>query len=133
MTLRGLVSSLRSQLKAAVDPEFKAGVRKFFREPVDPWGVRSPAVHRIARDIYREIKHWPKAQRDRFMTELWKSGKLEEGAIVCHVYRRFSQKRSATMSSKRSTSGWNATSTTGRIAMASRVGCWPAQSETGRG
>ncbi|MBZ5607227.1 MAG: DNA alkylation repair protein [Acidobacteriia bacterium] len=89
MTPRELAQSTRRQLKAAADPEFAAGVRGFFREPVDPWGVRSPTVHRIASHVYREIKPWPKPQRYRFMEALWKSGKLEEGVIVCHVYRRF--------------------------------------------
>ncbi len=58
---------------------------------MDPHGVRSSTVHRIARGVYREIKPWPKAQRERFLTELWKSGKLEEGVIACHAYRRFAK------------------------------------------
>jgi 3-methyladenine DNA glycosylase AlkD len=89
MTSRELIGSVRDQLRDSAQPEFAAGVRRFFREPVDPWGVRSPAVHRMASEIYRKIKRWPKPERDRFMVELWESGKLEEGAIVCHVYRRF--------------------------------------------
>ena len=40
---------------------------------------------------YREVKLWPVAERDRFVTELWKSGMLEEGGIVCHLYRRFAK------------------------------------------
>jgi 3-methyladenine DNA glycosylase AlkD len=35
------------------------------------------------------VKQWPVAERDRFVTELWKSGMLEEGVLVAHIYRRF--------------------------------------------
>jgi len=41
--------------------------------------------------VYREIERWPKADRDHLMTALWESGKLEEGVMVAHVYRRFSK------------------------------------------
>lgn len=91
MTPQQLIASLRRQLKAASEPDFAAGVRNFFREPVDPYGVRSQKLHGISRAVYRELKPWPKPQRDAFMTALWESGKLEEGVIVCHVYRRFSK------------------------------------------
>jgi 3-methyladenine DNA glycosylase AlkD len=86
-----LLKAVRQQLREAAEPEFAAGVRNFFREPVDPHGVRSPKLHEIASAMYREVKGWPKAERDRSMLALWESGKLEEGAIVCHVYRRFAK------------------------------------------
>ena len=84
-----LLHAVRRQLRDAAEPEFAAGVRKFFREAVDPYGVRSDKLHAIANAVYPEVKLWPKPERDRMMLALWKSGKLEEGVIVCHVYRRF--------------------------------------------
>src|SRR5579863_6719589 len=86
-----LLKSLRRQLREAAEPDFAAGVRNFFREPVDPYGVRSHKLHRITSALYREVKRRPKADRDQFMVSLWESGKLEEGVIACHVYRRFSK------------------------------------------
>ena len=86
-----LLKSIRQQLRESAEPDFAAGVRHFFREPVDPYGVRSAKLHRISASLYREIKRWPKAERDQFMLALWESGKLEEGVIVSHVYRRFSK------------------------------------------
>lgn len=38
-----------------------------------------------------QVKQWPVAHRDRFVTELWKSGMLEEGVLVSHLYRRFAK------------------------------------------
>jgi 3-methyladenine DNA glycosylase AlkD len=86
-----LLNEVRRQLREAAEPDFAAGVRNFFREPVDPYGVRSRKLQTIESAVYREIKRWPKAARDRLMVELWESGKLEEGVIVSHVYRRFSK------------------------------------------
>lgn len=86
-----LLKSTRAQLKAMADPEFEAGLRWFFKEPVNPYGVRTPKLRELARIAYGEVKRWPVAQRDRFVTELWKSGMLEEGGIVCHLYRRFAK------------------------------------------
>jgi 3-methyladenine DNA glycosylase AlkD len=76
-----LLKSTRARLTAAADPEFAAGSRGFFKEPVKPYGVRTPEVREFARLAYRELKQWPVPERDRFVTELWKSGMLEEGAL----------------------------------------------------
>jgi 3-methyladenine DNA glycosylase AlkD len=86
-----LLKSTRARLKAAADPEFEAGLRRFFKEPVKPYGVRTPLLRELARLAYAQVKLWPVSDRDRFVTELWKSGMLEEGAIVCHLYRRFAK------------------------------------------
>ena len=86
-----LLKSVRQQLRNAAEPEFAAGVRNFFREPVEPYGVRGGKLLTIKAAVYREVKHWPKTERDRLMVALWESGKLEEGIIVCHVCRRFAK------------------------------------------
>jgi 3-methyladenine DNA glycosylase AlkD len=91
MTAAALLKDMRAQLKAAADPEFEAGLRWFFKEPVMPCGVRTPLLRQMARMAYAQVKQWPVPDRDRFVTELWKSGMLEEGAIVCHLYRRFAK------------------------------------------
>ena len=86
-----LLKSTRAGLKAAADPKFEAGLRWFFKEPVNPYGVRTPQLQELARLAYGQVKQWPVAQRDRFVTELWKSGMLEEGVLVAHIYRRFAK------------------------------------------
>lgn len=86
-----LVARLREKLSAAADPNFRAGQRRFFQHEVDTWGVRSPEVHALAREVYREVKTWPVSRRNALLTELLKSRKVEEGAMVCYVYRRFAR------------------------------------------
>lgn len=51
--------------------------------------IAAPAIHKMSLDVYREIKNWPIADRDRFCTELFASGMHAQGALVCYVYRRF--------------------------------------------
>lgn len=89
MTVDQLLADVRSFLLAHVDEKFRRGEINFFREPIDPYGVRSPEVKTIASRAYHEVKHWPELQRNRFAAELWKSGKLEECGIAIYVYRRF--------------------------------------------
>jgi hypothetical protein len=86
-----LVKSTRARLKAWADPKFEAAARWFFKEPVKPYGVRTPQVRELARLAYGDVKLWPVRERDRFVTELWKSGMLEEGVLVSHLYRRFAK------------------------------------------
>ena len=47
-----LLKTVRAKLKAAADPEFEAGLRWFFKEPVKPYGVRTPQVRELARLAY---------------------------------------------------------------------------------
>jgi 3-methyladenine DNA glycosylase AlkD len=91
MRVPELLQATRTRLREAARREVAQGMRQFFREPVEVYGVTAPQVREIARLAYREIKPWPTAQRDLFMAELWKSGKMEEGGLVCYVYRRFAK------------------------------------------
>jgi 3-methyladenine DNA glycosylase AlkD len=85
------IDSVRERLRAAVDPKFGEGQRRFFQHEVDTYGVRGPELKAIAHDISREAKTWPLAERNKLCAELWESGKLEEGALACYVYRRFAK------------------------------------------
>lgn len=53
--------------------------------------TRAPAVKALAPGIYRAVKTQPIAARNRFCTELWKSGRWQEWALACYVYRRFAR------------------------------------------
>jgi len=88
-----LLNEVRAQLRSLADHRVRISQDRFFtaEQRPDSYGVASPDVKRIAREIYRRIKPWPTADRDRFCTALWESGKNEEGSLVCYVYRRFAK------------------------------------------
>jgi 3-methyladenine DNA glycosylase AlkD len=90
MTVETLLAEIRSCLASRVDPVYREGASRFFQHEVQLHGVRQKDLVPIERLVYREVKLWPLGQRNRLCDELWKAGMLEEGAIVCHVYRRFS-------------------------------------------
>jgi 3-methyladenine DNA glycosylase AlkD len=80
---------IRAELSRRVDVEYREGCRRFFKETVDPWGVRSADLKEIEAATYRGLKQLDREVRYRLFEELWRSGKLEEGAMVCHLGRRF--------------------------------------------
>jgi 3-methyladenine DNA glycosylase AlkD len=80
---------VRERLNAAVDPKFRKGQFAFFKEEIETYGVRRRALDPIIRELFQHIREWPAPRREQLYAELWKSGKLEEGVIVCHGARRF--------------------------------------------
>jgi len=88
-----LLAECRSRLAAAVDPVYQEGASRFFQwtdgQTANIQGIRAAQVKKIEQFVYREVKGWPVAQRNRLCNELWKSGVMEEGALVCYLYRRF--------------------------------------------
>ncbi len=80
---------IRARLQAVSSKNRIDGARRFFKEPVDPRGVAAPDAKRIAAEVYREIKLWPVARRNKLCTGLWKGGKLEDGPTATYIYRRF--------------------------------------------
>jgi 3-methyladenine DNA glycosylase AlkD len=53
--------------------------------------TRAPDVHALAPAVYKALKAEPAAVRNRFCTELWRSGRWQEWALACYVYRRFAR------------------------------------------
>src|SRR5207253_8862096 len=89
MTSPGLLASINRHLTASAEPQVAKNLRWFFKETVDPYGVRGARIREIAASVHREIKKWPAKERDSLCDDLWKTGKLESGILVCHVYRLF--------------------------------------------
>lgn len=80
-----------ARLEAAADPLWAEGQRRFFKHEVDTRGVRQAALAPVIRDTFREVKRWSVRDRNALMKRLWETGKLEDGVLVCHVYRRFAK------------------------------------------
>jgi 3-methyladenine DNA glycosylase AlkD len=88
-----VLAEVRAELRRLASQRVRDSIDRFFTpdQPVVSYGVSSPDVKRIAQSVYRQVKPWPAAERDGFCTALWESGKNEEGALVCYVYRRFAR------------------------------------------
>lgn len=86
-----LFGEIVSRLESSADPEWAKGQRAFFRHEISTRGVRMAALTPVIRDVARRIKPWPVSARNALMKLLWETGQLEDGALVCHVYRRFAR------------------------------------------
>jgi len=70
---RELVAAIKREFKAAADPKYRESVQRFFKEPVDVYGVRTADARRISQKYFKQVKHLPK--REIFeMCELLHSG-----------------------------------------------------------
>lgn len=86
-----LLKEIRARFRSLANERVRISQDRFFtpEQRPDSYGVASPAVKKVAQDVYRQIKPWTPAERDRLCTALWESGRNEEGNLVCYVYRRF--------------------------------------------
>jgi 3-methyladenine DNA glycosylase AlkD len=88
-----LLAEIREELRRLGNDRVRDSIDRFFTpdQRVDSYGVASPDLKRIAQGVYRKVKPWSAAERDRLCTGLWQGGTNEEGALVCYVYRRFAK------------------------------------------
>ncbi len=91
MTPPGMASQIRRFFRERGDTQFAAGQRRFFGPEVKTFGVRGDAVKELARQVHAEVKRWPEEQRRELMERLWQMGRLESGALACHIERRFAR------------------------------------------
>jgi len=77
-----MIEKIRKELKKRIDEKYRKGEKRFFREEIKPYGVRSAEVKKIADKYWREIKNWEKEKVWQICEELWQSGWFEEGGIA---------------------------------------------------
>jgi 3-methyladenine DNA glycosylase AlkD len=90
--VKELLAEIQAEFDRVADPSTADSAQRFFKDqPIESRGLTAPEIQRIARDVFPRIKKLPLADRDRLCTALWESGKFEDGALVCYVYRRFAK------------------------------------------
>ncbi len=78
----GLIAGIRKSLKAGGDAKTRAAAQTFSKEKLMVYGVKTPAVRKIAQETYREIAGLKKKVIFDLCEELLKSGYLEEAVIA---------------------------------------------------
>lgn len=89
MRTEDMMKQIDAYLRARANVEFGEGQQRFFHGQVETYGVRAAQVQQLVQVVAQEVRGWPVAERDELMEMLWQTGKLEPGAVACHVYRRF--------------------------------------------
>lgn len=60
------------------------GFRRFFKEPVELYGVKIPLVSKISASVYKKLIHTDKESVFSVCEELFRSGMMEESFIACN-------------------------------------------------
>ena len=78
-----VIESVRKQLLENVDEKTKESGKRFFKEEIQLYGVKTATVTKIGREAFKLIKERSKNEILNLCEELWQSGMMEESFIAC--------------------------------------------------
>lgn len=78
-----VIRRLRVELAERADPSLALSGKRFFKEPVTCYGVKTATVREMSRRYFREIREHPRSTILALCGILWQSGYLEESFIAC--------------------------------------------------
>jgi 3-methyladenine DNA glycosylase AlkD len=77
-----VISRIRQELTAQADPEIQKTSRRFFKETITCYGMKTASVIAIAKKYWKEVKDRPKIEIFSLCEELYQSEYMEESFIV---------------------------------------------------
>jgi len=77
-----VIARIREDLKNQADPEIRRTTRRFFKEEVSCYGIKTAAVVMIAKTYWKEVRARNKQEIFGLCEELYRSGMMEEAFIV---------------------------------------------------
>jgi 3-methyladenine DNA glycosylase AlkD len=83
------IQQIRLDLKANVDQHTKETAKRYFKEAIKVYGVKTAAVGKIAKKHWLQVKTLPKQAIFEACEELYKSGYIEEAFIVSDWMPRY--------------------------------------------
>jgi 3-methyladenine DNA glycosylase AlkD len=82
--MNSIIHKLRRELKQNSDLKTKESAKRFFKEEVKTYGVKTAVVGKIGKQFFNEIKDRDKKEIFDICEQLWISGYLEETYIACN-------------------------------------------------
>lgn len=79
-----VITGIRQKLTELSDEEVRKSGEHFFKENVKLYGIRNAVVHKLSKELFRELDDKSKKRVFGFCEELWKSGYIEESFIACN-------------------------------------------------
>jgi len=79
-----VIRQIRRDLNEMADPGIQKSAKRFFKEEIRCYGIKTAAVVALAKKYYKEIKDRDKQEIFSLCEELYKSGYMEESFIVSH-------------------------------------------------
>jgi len=80
--MKKIILEIRRELKQNIDPVYREGGIRFFKEKIKTYGVRVPIARKISRKYFTQIKELDKNQIFALCEELLKSGYTQERLIA---------------------------------------------------
>ncbi|MGA2918413.1 DNA alkylation repair protein [Methanoregula sp.] len=77
-----VIICIRQELEAQADPEIQRTSKRFFKEDITCYGLKTPTVMSIAKKYWKEIRARDKQEIFALCEELYQSGYIEESFIV---------------------------------------------------
>ena len=80
-----ILKRIRVELSTRADLELRESQKRYFKEAMESYGIKTAEVQRMAKAVLKELKQ-AKASKDEIFElceELWKSGMQEEMHIAC--------------------------------------------------
>lgn len=81
-TMDPVITQIREELQKQADPTVQKNSGRFFKEEIVCYGLKTSAVHAIAKKYWKEIKTRDKPEIFALCEELYRSGYMEEAFIV---------------------------------------------------
>ncbi len=82
-SMKRIMREIRKELKENSDDRTRETGRRYFREEVFLYGVKTPVVRKIGKKFFNDIIGRPKDEIFTLCTDLWRSGFMEEAFIAC--------------------------------------------------
>jgi 3-methyladenine DNA glycosylase AlkD len=77
-----LIARIRQELAEQADPGIQKTSKRFFKEDIVSYGMKTASVIAIAKKYWKEVKGRPKAEIFSLCEDLYQSGYIEESFIV---------------------------------------------------
>ncbi|HNX90238.1 MAG TPA: DNA alkylation repair protein [Candidatus Omnitrophota bacterium] len=81
--MKKILTTLRERFKENADQKTKEGGKRFFKEEIKLYGVKTDLVRKIGRECLKLIEGKNKKEIFEICEELWKSGYMEESFVAC--------------------------------------------------
>lgn len=78
-----IIEQIRQELINNADEATKASGKRFFKEEVKTYGVKTSTASKISRQAFKDVKDYSKQEIFNLCDRLWRSGILEESFIAC--------------------------------------------------
>lgn len=90
--MSNIIKQIKEELIQNADEVTKNSGKRFFKEEVKLYGVKTSTVSKISKQAFKIIKDYSKEDIFDLCEQLWKSGMMEESFIACNWSYEIKQK-----------------------------------------